>query len=434
MKFLVFDEEAAWTGGAFRLQEMEGHDVRIFCTKEEGKEHLQGIVKQVGSWGEGLRWVGKDGYIICGDESDMTWARKMGFKVYGANGFLKKMENDRIFEMDTNKKAGLDVPNYHHVKSVDDAIRFIKSHPDQWVLKQIGHAPKTWSYVGREDDGRDIIDQLEWIKSQPEFGKFTTLPFILQEFIEGIEFAVAGWWMGHDWKRDDDGKVLLCLSREHKKEGDGDQGRTTGEMGTVGLISPLHTKLFEQTVEKLTPVLRKECPNVCLRIDANCGVTDEKKAYLMEITPREGYPICALEQYMITSGIGRFFADLIDGKQGGVKYREDWGVVTVLGCGRFPGEEKHHEGSFKDQPVEMDIDEHVAVGYVKWDEKRSIFKVADWYEDIAQFSYHGDIVEANKKCVEAMKKVVVRAPHYRTDIGTKFVEKELPVLKKRGYL
>ena len=240
--------------------------------------------------------------------------------------------------------------------------------------------------------------------------------------------------MGKDWKRDDAGDILLSLSKEHKKEGNDDQGRTTGEMGSVGMISTVHQKLFQQTVEKLTPVLKKECPNVCLRIDANCGVTDEKKAYLMEITPREGYPICALEQYMITSGVGQFFADLIDGKQGGVEYRRAWGVVTVLGCGRFPGEEKHHEGSFKDQPVQIEIDEHVAPGYIKWDEKRSIYRVADYYEDIAQFSYHGDIGAANKKCVEAMKKVVVRAPHYRTDIGEKFEKKELPTLKARGYL
>jgi len=49
--------------------------------------------------------------------------------------------------------------------------------------------------------------------------------------------------------------------------------------------------------------------------------------------------------------------------------------------------------------------------------------------------FHGDdIIKTNEKCVKRMEKIDVRAPHFRHDVGTKFVEKEIPLLKKLGYL
>lgn len=436
MKFLIIDEEAAWTSGAYRLQEIEGHEVRMFCSKKEGKEHLQNVVEQVNSLEEGLAWVGKSGYILSGDEKDMTPLRKRGYKVYGGNKWTEKVENDRIFEMEVAKEAGLPIPDYHAIKSVDEAIAFIKKNPDQYVLKQMGHAPKTWNYAGKKEDGSDIIDQLEWIKEQPEFKKMSNIPFMLQEFIEGIEFAVGAWWMYDDWKRDDDGNIVIEENREHKKEGDGDTGRSTGEMGTVARFVS-QSKLFEEMLEPLTPLLKKYASDVCLDIDANCGVTEDGP-FLMEITPRQGYPICALQEYLLDTEMGDFFADLIDGKQGGVKYKDGWGVVTVIGSGQFPDEGNNHEGSFKDQPVEFpdnEPGEHIAPFFVKYDDGKGFWRIANYYEYVCGVCFHGDdIGEVNEECVELMDQVVVRAPHYRHDIGQKFADKEIPQLEEWGYL
>jgi phosphoribosylamine---glycine ligase len=435
MKFLIVGEEFMWTSGAYRLQEIEMEDVRVFCSKQEGKEHLQGIIKQVQTLEEGLRWIGRDGYIVSEDEADMTPLRKRGFKVYGGNAWTKRVENDRQFEMDIAKKAGILVPNSHHITSADEGIAFIKKHPDQYALKQEGHAPKTWNFVGKDEDGSDVIDQLEWIKNQPEFKKMTSTPFMLQEFVEGLELAVGAWWMRDDWKRDDAGNIIIEINREHKKEGDGDTGRTTGEMGTVARFTVDQTKLFEETLDKLTPVLKKNASDVVLDIDANCGVTEDGEAYLYELTPREGYPACALQQYLLNTKTSDFFAGLIDGEQGGVEWKDAWGVIAVVGAGQFPAEGHSHEGSMKDQPVKMEVDEHVAPFYVKWDEKKKYWRIADYYEYVAGVCFHGnDIIKTNEKCVKRMKEIDVRAIHFRTDIGTKFAEEEIPKLKKMGFL
>jgi hypothetical protein len=186
---------------------------------------------------------------------------------------------------------------------------------------------------------------------------------------------------------------------------------------------------------------------VCISIDANCGIAEEKdriRAYLFETTIREGYPWQSLEGYLIgkDTDMGEFFADLIDGRQGNVGWSKNWGVVTVLGTGQFPHEFMGDDdtGSFHNQPVRFPFDmddwsEHVQPGWIKYDPKAGLFRVADCYEDVCTVTYDdADIAHANERCMEMMKKIQVRAPFYRTDIGEKFQKEEMPKLRKWGYL
>jgi phosphoribosylamine--glycine ligase len=442
MRFLVFDSEGMATALAWRLR-LEGNEVQFLSLKPEGKEHLLGMVELAPDIMSGVSWVGKDGYIICGDEMSVAALRSMGYKCYGNNPFMQKIETDRNFQHQVAKDAGIKVPNAHHVKNVDEAIKFIQENPDQWVLKQMGHAPKTWNFCGKEDDGSDVIRQLEWMKDAEEYAKLKgDCPFMLQEAVQGLEFATSGWWMGNDWKRRDDGSILVEVNREHKKQLNDDAGLTTGEMGTV-MRFPDNLKLFQQTLEKLTPILKKEAKDVVINIDANCGIIEETgDPYLFEFTPREGYPAQSLIIHLLETETGKFFADLIDGKQGGVETKDAWGVVTVLGAGQYPQEttSDNHEGSFKDQPVEIPqheklFDGHLHPLYIRWDEEEKLFRVADYYEYvIASTHCEDDIEDANEQCVDDMREIVVRAPQYRTDIGEKFQNEELPKLEDLGFI
>jgi len=441
MKYLFVDSEAAWVSAQFRFQELESQDVRIFCKKKEGKEHLQGIVKHVSTLDEGLRWLTKDGRFMSGDESDVSYLRRLGYRGVGGNAWINRIEMDRLFQMEVCKKAGLDLPNYHAIKTIDEGIAFIKKNPDCYVMKQLGHAPKEWNYAGKEDDGSDVIRQLEWIKQSPQFKKLGgKAPFMLQEIVDGMELAVGAFWMYDDWKRDDEGNVMLEINREHKKMLNGDLGIGCGEMGTVARFTTKDTKLFEQTLEKLTPILKKEAHDVCINVDANCGIVEEDgkdKAYLFEITPRTGFPACALQEYLLSTNSSDFYADLIDGVQGQVEWKKGWGIVTNVGTGDYPHESvgETHIDSFKNQPVEFTPDEHTIPAYLKKDKGEKFFRVADDYEWVSTTCYHGEgIAATNEKCVKAMEKIIVRSPVYRTDIGEKFEKKEIPKLTKMGYL
>jgi hypothetical protein len=305
-------------------------------------------------------------------------------------------------------------------------------------MKQMGHLPKAWNYIGHKEDGSDVILQLEWIESRPEYPQMKNeIKFMLQEAVENpYEFAVAAWWIGTDWKRDDEGNVLCFLSREHKKSREGDRGQTCGESGTVGVFT-FNTKLFDETLELLTPWLLENCRDVRMVFDANCGITGDGQAWLYEITGRMGYPAHILQEHLLLVEAGKFYADIIDARQGDVPFTEDWGVVNVLGCGNYPHDPllPQHEGSFRDQPVEIELDEHLLPLNLRQDPGEDFYRVADWYEEIAAaVDSDKTISEAQERNVQRLLGVDVRAPQFRSEIGDKFSKEELPVLQKWGYV
>ena len=70
---------------------------------------------------------------------------------------------------------------------------------------------------------------------------------------------------------------------------------------------------------------------------------------------------------MLAPNVGFFFSGLIEGNAWTGDYQKDWGVITVLGAGMWPDEGESHNGSFRDQPVRMEIDEHIAPFFIRWD-------------------------------------------------------------------
>ena len=79
------------------------------------------------------------------------------------------------------------------------------------------------SYVGREEDGKDVIAILERYKKGWST-KVRTLQ--IQKFLTGIEVAVGGYFNGEDFV------MPVCINFEHKRLFAGEIGPSTGEMGT----------------------------------------------------------------------------------------------------------------------------------------------------------------------------------------------------------
>lgn len=433
-RFLFVGKEGMACSLAYRML-TEGVEVGYYMWDKDSLEHLDGMgIEKFGSLNSALSWAGGDAYLIADDESDMSKLRESGWKVCGGNKLTERIERDRVFQSKLARELGVPIPNFHEVHSVDEAIAYIKKHPDMWCLKQQGpHAPKEFGYVGKDDDGEDTIAQLEWIKQHPLGSKMKNV--MLQEGAPGIEFAVGAFWLGRDWLRTDSGEIFTESNREHKKMLNGDLGISTGEMGTVMKFG-VEDKLFSMMLDPLTPWLLENCPDVVLNIDANCGVVSEDEAWLYEWTPRLGYPAHALQEFLLEIPSSEFYANIIDRRQGNVPYKDGWCVGTVMGAGDFPHElTEDTSHTFKNQPVDFEWSENAMPEYVKYDKKDTCYRIADDYAWISTVCFvDNDIKKANEKCVDVLKQIEVRAPVFRTDIGDKFVAEELSKLERWGYV
>ena len=155
MRFLCIGDEMMHTALAWRLH-VEGNEVKCFIGKPKYRKKLDGMVAKAPSLLAGLAWVGKDGVVISDDETDVSDIRRRGYRVVGGNLWIKRLENDRAFQNQIAKQAGVRTPDFHKMTDINEAIKFVKDNPDAYVLKQMGHAPKCYNFVGKEDDGSDV--------------------------------------------------------------------------------------------------------------------------------------------------------------------------------------------------------------------------------------------------------------------------------------
>ena len=220
--------------------------------------------------------------------------------------------------------------------------------------------------MGKFEDGSDLILHLEDLKkkwNEHEFGG----PFDcdLMEIVKGMEVAASAFFNGTDFLKNPDGSIAGFINWEHKKEGDGDTGETTGEMGTLFYGCDKKNKLMSKIMgsPEIVRVLRKSKFRGVF--DINGCLLDDGTFCGFEPTCRFGVPATA---YEFIEGMGSNTGDLIESVASGKPYtpviEAGWGLVQVIAAKPFP--------------VELDVDdEATSVGEIIWPLKDGK-PVKDW--------------------------------------------------------
>lgn len=291
MKILVISMDSVAEGLAFALRCVKaGHAVRMYLSPSANKTAGDGFkgVEKVSEWQTSVNWA--DLIVPTGNHDFMPAldrARKFGAAVFGPSAKSAALEIDRAAGMKFLKDRGIDVPAYKTFKTLDDAAAHVKKTGERYVFKTLGDEDdKSLSYCAKS-----AADMLARIERWKKLGMKLSGPCMLQEFIEGIEFAVSA-WMGAGGFVGEPNENF-----EHKKLLSGDCGPNCGEAGTV-LAYTEKSKIFELVLKPLEDVL------VDLGhlggVDVNCIIDEKGKAWPLEFTMRLGWPafniMCALHQ------------------------------------------------------------------------------------------------------------------------------------------
>jgi phosphoribosylamine--glycine ligase len=181
---------------------------------------------------------------------DAEALRRDGKAVVGGTPIRTGWRTTATSARKSSRSAGLTVLPSWTFSGFEEAIQFVKAHPDRYVVKPSGSAQneKVLSYVGQEEDGHDVTAILErykrgWSKQIKQFQ--------IQKFASGVEVAMGGFFNGKEFL------LPVCVNFEHKKMFNGDIGPSTGEMGTsmfwVG-DGPLYRETLAKMAARLAPV------------------------------------------------------------------------------------------------------------------------------------------------------------------------------------
>ena len=281
MRVLTIDPYGDALDFSYRAK-LAGHHVRHFIRDDPKINHTGlGLVEVVREFQPFVEWsdlIFLADNIKYMDIFDVVRRTKL---VVGATKETAAWELDRKVGMQIMQKHGIEIPPYVEFTNYDKAIAHVKQHGGRWVSKPSGDADKSLSYCSKTP--ADMIYMLERWKKNPKIKS----AFILQEFVEGIEMGVGGWFGPHGFNEGWEENF------EFKKLMDGDMGVATGEQGTV-IRYVTRSKLARKVLEPLSETLARL--GYVGSIDVNCIIDERGNPWPLEFTCRPGYPAFNIEQ------------------------------------------------------------------------------------------------------------------------------------------
>lgn len=303
-----------------------GHQVKWYLSSYDRYKRPigNGLVDRVNDFREWEKWA--DLVLLpCNDrymQEMASWQRR-GTPVIGGTPDSAAWEIDRLCGMKVFKDAGIPVPEYKQFTDYDSAMRYVRSEGRAFVSKPCwAEDNKALSYVAKSAD--DLLFMLQRWKRKNGRPKG---PFILQEKIEGTEFAV-GAWFGKD------GFVPVVEENfEGKKLFAGDLGVNTGEMMTAMLFTK-KSKLFEKVLKPVEQLLHRL--KYRGNIDCNCIIDKDGNPWPLEWTMRCGWPSYNIEHSLLDGDMMEFLAGLVTGGAKSPHRLNEVALGVVVAIGDFP--------------------------------------------------------------------------------------------------
>ena len=409
----------------------EGHDVRLYIANLKNGDRSEvgdGLVKRIENWRSSMKWAD---LIITSDNCKITKQlepfRKGGFPIFGPNSETADWEIIRDKGIEIFNACG--IPTIPSVKfeKPSEAIAFVKKTMKRYVSKPCWDAAKNLTYCSRSP--RDMIFMLEYWERE----KKLKAPFLLQEFIPGIEFAVGGWFGKKGFSK------YFIENFEHKKFLNDDLGQATGESATI-MRYVTESKLADAVLKPLEGELYRQ--GYTGYIDVAVIIDKKGNVWPLEFTTRPGFPIFQIQQILHPEPC-QWMLDMIDGIDSfepdmrvasGLRYclpdypTNSWDTKLSTG---FPVYNISEKNRFFIHPDDM------KAGIAPDDVNGKIKDVPIMVScgtTVLAVSGIGHTIE--KSCEDMYKHVVQlempNDPIYRTDIGKKAIKK-LDELQAMGF-
>lgn len=422
-KFLFVSYESLSGDLAWQISR-EGHQVKVFIKKESDQDVYDGFLEKVDDWAKYTEWADVIVFDDVGFGSTAESLRASGKLVVGGTKYTDNLEEDREFGQNEMKSFGMHVLPHWDFKDMDSVIEFIKANPGKYVFKPSGNIPSAQKgilFMGREEDGRDMIEILEQNK---KLWARKIKKFQLQKRAVGVEIAVGAFFNGKDFI------YPINVNFEHKNLFPGGLGPYTGEMGTLMYWSEPN-RIFNETLFKAKEALAKS--GYVGYIDINC-IANSKGIYPLEFTSRFGYPTISIQIEGVTSNWGDFLYSIAKGESIRLKTKKGFQVGVVIAVPPFPFDDKKETFIYKDLSILFKKPnlEGIHLGDVK--KLQDVWTIAGESGYVLVVTGSASTVEvARKHAYARISNIILQNMYYRTDIGISWF-KDSDKLQTWGYL
>jgi phosphoribosylamine--glycine ligase len=399
-----------------------GHQVRMYlATYDPVKRPIgKGLIDLITDYRLAVDWA--DLVILESNGKYMLEAelwRRRGKAVIGGTPESAAWELDREQGMRVFRKAGIPIPPFRVFTDYAEAIAFVERKGEPFYSKPCSDtADKSLSAkTGVAEDPAWMLRKWKKKHGRPP------CPFLLQESIAGVEFAVGAWFGPSGFA---DG---FEENFEHKKVHAGDLGPNCGEAGTV-MRYVKRSKLADKVLKPIEEQLARL--DYVGNVDVNCIVDEDGHPWPLEFTMRFGWPAFNIELSLIDVDPIEYFMALAEGgdaRGAHVMNRVACGVVLALPP--YPNPPRDYE-DIVGVPLYGEIGNHWHPCEIQGGDQGGEIVSAGGYVGVV--TGVGDSVrEAAKGAYRALDKIHMPAsPFWRNDIG-KRLSHDIPGLQEHGF-
>ena len=430
MKILVIDAQGVSLDWSLRCM-ADGHKVKWYIPWSEKTKNIgKGLIERVedpytwAKWADLIFYTDNTKYAHLVD----TW-RKQGIAVIGSTVESANWELQRGIGQDILKKCGVKTAESKVFNEYDTAIAFVKRNMKRYVSKPTGDADKALSYCSKSPE--DMVFMLQRWKKLDKLKQ----PFILQEFIPGIEMAVGGWFGPGGFNK------AFCENWEFKKLLNDDMGVATGEQGTV-----LRNVSKSLLANKVLLPCEEELAKIDYQgyVDVNCIIDDAGTPWPLEFTMRPGWPLFNIQQSLHKGDHAEWLLGLAEGRDGDNWDMTQVAVGVVLSIPDYPYSHITRkevtgipiygiESSTAPwiHPCEMMLGVAPVTENNKVVDRAMMVTAGDYV--LVSSGTGSTVTQAKAQSYRGLKALTLpNSPMYRTDIGNR-LKKQLPLLQSHGY-
>jgi len=391
----------------------EGNEVKLFIEDKDSKEIGYGFLDKVTKWEKHVDWADIIIFDYTGYGKIASELRASGKLVIGGTEYTDKLELDRNFGQSELKKHKIKVLPSKEFTSFNDAIAYVESNPNTYVIKPCGETQelKQLLFVGSDDEGLDVIRVLKAYEKSwgNDFGNFQ-----LQRKVKGVEISIAAFFNGKEFI------YPINITFEHKKLFPKELGVSTGEMGT-SMFWTKDSPIFDATLLKFQSTLARH--NFIGHIDINC-IVNGNGIYPLEFTSRFGYPQIFIQRAGINEPIGEMFLKIASGKNFKINVKKGFQVGAFIVVPPFPYEDKKTFNLFsKDAVVVFKKNGKEGVHPMHLKKVNDEWLITGNMGIAVLVTGVGQTMkDAQKMMYNRISNVIINNAYYRTDIGDRWAE------------
>jgi phosphoribosylamine--glycine ligase len=391
----------------------EGNKVKLFIEYKPATEIGIGFVPKIKDWKKHVKWADVIVFDYTSYGKIATELRNAGKLVVGSTEYADNLELERGFGQDELKRHKIKTLPFKEFTTFHDAIAYVEANPNSYVIKPSGETQdyKQLLFVGKEDDGADIIRVLKAYKKSwgDEMGSFQ-----LQRKVTGVEISVAAYFNGKEFLKP------INITFEHKKLFPKELGVSTGEMGT-SMFWTNDSPIFDATLKKFEPTLAKD--HFVGHIDINC-IVNSNGIYPLEFTSRVGYPQLQIQRAGINEPFGNFLYKLAKGEKFKIKTKMGFQVGAYVVVPPFPYEDKKTFNLFSKDAVvviKKEMKEGVHPMHLKKINNEWLI-TGDSGIALLVTGTGLTMKDAQKMMYNKINNIIINNSYYRTDIGDRWFE------------